>query len=515
MATLFRHPRIFTGCDLRRTDGRAYSPQLLVADDGLIASSPRADYEVVDLPGATVVPGFIDTHAHLDSLGGSPGDLDVRDVSSGAELLKMVAEAARELQGDVWITGTGWQDVDWPEQGLPTAEELSAASGGRPVALFRRDRHALLASSSALVAARIGTDTVDPEGGIIERDRTGQPTGLLVDMALELVKEIIPRPTAEAMAVEVLDKMSHLTSLGITCIHDGFVEKNLWRGLLTLVNEDRALLRVRAMLGLEWDDCPPDPASPWLRVFAVKGFADGALGSHGAQLSTPYADAASTGIAVQSDEELDERAQLAVRHDLQLAVHSIGDIGARRVLDLIERYRDKGAIGSDSRWRLEHAQILHPDDMERLRGVCLATQPIHWLADGPWAGDRVGRDRLRWCYRARSAMEAGATVAFGSDYPIEGADPRIAVDLLEAKCHPAVPTWSREAEWLDRSESLDGYWARAAYLARDEHLLGRLQPGFAADFVCLSEDPFQSRKLSDIKVEATFVGGRCVYSAEE
>ena len=516
MGTIFRHPRIFTGRDLRRIDARSFSRQLAVDENGLIASPTSAGWDVVDLPGTVVVPGFIDTHAHLSSLGGGPSDLGIRDVCSREELLAKAGEAARELADNAWITGSGWQDVDWPERTLPTADELEEVAGGHPVALFRRDRHALIASRSTLVAAGIDNYTPDPRGGLIQRDpRTGRPTGLLIDMALELVAGMIPRPSPEAIAEEVLERMKHLTALGITCVHDGLVEKGLWNGLLRLVNEDRSLLRVRAMLGLDWDQCPPDPESLWLRVFAVKGFADGALGSHGAQLSAPYADAATTGIAVQSDEELEERAQLAIGNGLQLAVHSIGDAGARRVLDLIERHRESGAIGCNSRWRLEHAQILHPDDMQRLQGICLATQPIHWLADGPWAEDRVGPERLAWCYRARSVVEAGAIVGFGSDYPIEGADPRTAIDLLEAPCHPAVPGWSRDDERLDRCDSLDGYWARAAYLARDEQLLGRLSPGYAADFVCLSQDPFQSRRLSDITVEATFVGGRCVYPADD
>ena len=516
MGTLFRHPRIYTGQPPRGGVTGATANQFVVDDAGLIGSGSTQYDEIRDLPGVAVVPGFIDTHAHLSSLGGGPDTLDVREVSSREELISILERAAAALPSGSWVTGTGWQDSDWPVPDLPSAEELDRAAGGRPVALFRRDRHALIASRRALVAAGIDRDSVDPNGGVIERHpSTGEPTGLLIDMALELVADIIPRPDGDAIADEVLGKMRHLTSLGITCVHEAFVEQRLWGALRRLASEERSLVRVRAMLGLDWTKCPTDPASSWLRAFAVKGFADGALGSRGAQLSAPYADAATSGIAVQSDEELEDRAMLAVENGLQFAVHAIGDVGARRFLDLLDRFRERGVIGDDARWRLEHAQVVHPDDMGRLRGVCLATQPIHWLADGPWAGDRLGPDRVEWCYRARSFIEAGAIVGFGSDYPIEGADPRTAIDLLEAPAHPSLSSWPRDEEQLDRYESLDGYWGRAAHLARDESLLGRLLAGYAADFVCLDQDPFQSETLSDIKVLATYVGGKCVYSAND
>lgn len=346
------------------------------------------------------------------------------------------------------------------------------------------------------------------------RDRQGRATGLLIDTAMDAVLDAIPSPTPEDIRREAHTKMGHMASLGVTCVHEAFVEPRLWEALAQLAASAEDAIRVRAMLGFEWTEPPRAVHPDRLRAFAIKGFADGALGSRGAQMLSPYHDEETRGIAVQSDAELAARADMALGYGLQLAVHAIGDLGARRVLDLYENVRREGRLPDDARWRIEHAQTVHPDDVRRVAGLGLALQPIHFLADGGWAGQRLGSGRLPWCYRMRSLIDAGGVVGLGSDFPIEGADPRVGVDMAQAASHPLVPSWSRDGERLDRYTALDGYWGRAAWLARDEQRLGRLLPGFHGDFVCLDRDPFECDRMTDARVVATYVAGRQIFPGE-
>ena len=505
----FRHPRIYTGLNPSSTTGAVTGG--LAVQDGRICPGLSGE-QTIDLPGAAVVPGFIDTHAHLNSLGGGRTDLELRDAASVAELLVIVGSAANTFPEPHWITGTGWQDASWPDKTTFCSTALDTAAPDRPVALFRRDRHALMVNTAALRLSGIESHTPDPDGGSIERDVTGQPTGMLVDTAMDLVTAVIPKPALQEVTSEAEEKLAWLNSLGITSVHEAFVEPTLWKALETLLLRGALSARVRALLGFEWSERPPTTAPEMLRPIAIKGFADGALGSRGAQLHRAYSDDPSEGIPVQSDAELRDRARLAIELDLQLAVHAIGDRAVTRVLDLFDEFERTGELATDHRWRIEHAQIIRPEDLPRLEKRCLATQPVHFLVDGAWAGQRIGAERRAWAYRAATARAAGAVLGFGSDYPIESADPRESIDIAEAKHHPLSISWEREEERLSRYQALDGYWGRAAFLAHDEHLIGRLLPGFMADFVCLSADPFEAKKMSDIEVIATYVGGQCVFS---
>jgi len=505
----FRHPRIRTG-RAPGSDGE-WTDELWVDSGGRIL--PRLDgregasaSRTIELPGEFVVPGFIDTHAHLSSLGGGPGDLDLRDAESAEALLATIAGEARDAAADAWIRGTGWQDADWPDA-VPSAADLERASGGRPVALFRRDRHALIASETALRIAGIDSQSADPPGGHIERDALGCATGLLVDTAMDAIAAAIPEADVEALADEAAAKQRHFASLGVTCVHEAWVQPELWAALSRLVDRGAAATRVRAMLGDRYARAPETPDRDRLHAIALKAFADGALGSRGAQLSRDYRDAATRGIAVDDDASLDRRARQAVEADLVLAVHAIGDRAVTRVLDVFERHE-----GAERGWRIEHAQIVNPDDMGRWSGVSAAVQPCHCLADGPWAEARLGSERLAWSYRVRSLREAGARIGFGSDYPIETADPRVGVDMACADAHPAVAGWGRGAERITRYEALEAYWGGAAQLSGEAGRLGRLEPSHFADFVCCSADPVEAPATSVQFIE-TWVAGERVYAA--
>jgi predicted amidohydrolase YtcJ len=294
-------------------------------------------------------------------------------------------------------------------------------------------------------------------------------------------------------------------------VHEAYTEPALWQALAALLTQGGLAVRVRALLGPSFVQVPRCHNPEWLRAIGAKGFADGALGSRGAQLREPYADAADSGLAVQSDAELAERAAWAAGQGLQMAIHAIGDEGARRVLDLYQAQPGGLAACARRRWRIEHGQTIHPDDLPRLVGLCLATQPIHFWADGPWAKRRLGPARLPWSHRALTLMEAGAVVGFGSDYPIETADVLAGLAALEVDCHPEVPEWDRRPERPTRLQACDGYWRRAAFLAFDEGELGRLLPGYWADWVCLDGDPFAVGRLSEVRVVGTAVGGRWMF----
>ncbi|MBN1945253.1 MAG: amidohydrolase [Bradymonadales bacterium] len=507
------HPRLYTGgIDLVRAGAPQQIQRLVVDSTGFIQASEAESQQVISLPGEAVVPGFIDTHAHLTSLGGGPGDLTFSEGDPVEAVLQQVRAAAGKLASDAWITGTGWSDRCWDPRSFPKAAVLDTAAGGRPVALFRHDRHALLASTTALKLAGYSRVSADPPGGTIQREPgSGELTGLLIDSAMDPLEAILPEPSLEDLACEVEDKAKRLASMGVTCVHEAYVTLPTWKAMCRLVEENRITVRIRAMMAPGWSDMPAAAQPSLLRVMGVKGFADGSLGSKGAQLSQPYEGSSSRGLAVQSDEELDRLAVLAKQLDSQLAVHAIGDGAVRRVLDLFDRACASREEIRLRRWRIEHAQIVHPDDLGRLTGICLATQPIHYLADLPWVADRIGTHRLAWGYRARSLMEAGAVVGFGSDFPIECGNPLKGLAALEQDSHAEALGWNRRPEQLARPVALDGYWQRAAYLAFDERMLGRLLPGFQADLVCLDADPFTAPSLDRVGVVATYVGGRCVY----
>lgn len=508
--TRFRHRNLYTGALVapggaleRHGAGLEVDATGRIVPPGTLGDGAR----VVDLPGAAVVPGFIDTHLHLNSLGGGPTDLDLRAAAAPSDLLDAVAAARRARPDAAWIGGTGWQDAGWTTP-LPDADALDAASGGVPVALFRRDRHALLASRAALRLAGVDAATPNPPGGAITRSPDGRPSGLLVDTAMDLVSAALPGPTVVAAAGEAREKALHLASLGVTCVHEAWTDALRWAALVGLTDAGELPIRVRAMLADSVTEHPdPTRDAHRLRVIAVKGFADGALGSRGAQLSRPYEDADTSGLAVHDDAALRALAERALAWDLALAVHAIGDRAVTRVLDLFDAYAPRSAS-----WRIEHAQMVAPTDLPRVAGRRLAMQPVHGLADGPWAGERLGAERLAWSYRARTLAEAGAHLAFGSDYPIESADPRLGLLMLEALEHPAVPGWDRGAERVDRARALQGYWADAAALGGDEGHLGNLAPGHLADFVCLSEDPSAAADPRAWDVVATWVGGELVYA---
>jgi predicted amidohydrolase YtcJ len=476
----------------------------------------------LDLPGSTVVPGLVDSHAHLLSLGRALSEPDLAGATSEAEAIARVVAAAGN--GSTWVEGRGWDQNDWPAQVFPTHHALSAAFPDRPVALRRVDGHALWANAAALSAAGITAATPAPPGGEIVRDAQGAPTGVLLDAAMGLVTRVIPPAPDVQVRRWVEAAIAACHRVGLTGVHDAGASDASVRAFEALAAE--GALTLRTYMLLDADD-PTNAkrleAGPqrgdWLTVGGVKLFADGALGSRGAWLSAPYSDAPQTsGIPIVHGAALAERVRTYAARGFQLGVHAIGDAAAT---DVLNAYAQVLTPDNDRRFRLEHAQIVRPEDMRRMATlrVLALVQPTHATSDMPWAEKRLGPERIRWAYAWRSLKDAGVRLVLGSDFPVEKPDAMdglyAAVTRQDASGQPEGGWYASEA--LTAYEALWGFTAEPAFAAFEEARRGRIAVGMDADLTVLGGDPLATPKsaLRGLRVVHTIVGGRVVYSAPQ
>lgn len=471
----------------------------------------------LDRPEAVVVPGLVDTHAHLTGLGRALAQLDLVGTGSADEVAARVREAASKGEG--WILGRGWDQNDWPTPEFPDHRPLTAAAPDRPVALWRIDGHALWVNRAALEAAGIGPATPDPPDGRILRGPDGAPTGVLIDGAATLVRNAIPPPTTAQLRAWIRAAVAECHRVGLTGVHDAGAsarEVAVYREL-----EAAGELSLRVHVLLDGDDPEVEPlvaAGPapgeLVSVAGVKLFADGALGSRGAWLLEPYSDAPDTrGIPILHGAALVERVRRYAGAGFQVGVHAIGDAAARDVLDAYAAVLEPG---NDRRFRIEHTQVIHPDDQRRMAalGVLAMVQPTHATSDMPWAERRLGPARIRYAYAWRSLRRAGVRLALGSDFPVERPDPVLglyaAVTRQDADGRPPGGWYPDEA--LTPVEALRGFTVDAAYAGHVEHRRGRIAPGFDADLTLLSDDPLRvpPDRLDDLQVLGVVVAGRVI-----
>ncbi len=459
--------------------------------------------ERVDLDGRCVVPGFTDAHVHFLEWSLSLARLDLAETRSHADVLAAAAAAAPNADG--WVLGAGWRSERWPEgDPAPHREALDAACGGRAVLLWAHDHHTAWLSSAALARLPIGSAPV------VERDAAGQPTGVLRETAAWDAAAAIPAPREHELDTALAHGMREAHARGVTGIHDFQRDHGLaaWQRL----NADRRLsLRVWASLPAERIEeivalgLRSGLGDDWLRIGPVKAFADGTLGSRTAWMLEPFADAG-RGEALLSGEELRDLAGRCADAGLDLAVHAIGDGANRAVLDALaathERWAPRGL-----RPRIEHAQLLHPDDLGRFAelGVTASMQPSHAPSDRSLA-EAVWGARCAGAYALGSLAASGAPLCFGSDAPIEPLAPLAGAQAAATRDWPV-------AEALTVEHALDGFWGGAAYARHAERRLGRLLPGYAADLVVLERDPVTcpADEIAAIPVVATMVGGRWVH----
>lgn len=484
------------------------------------------DAKRLDFGAATVVPGLIDAHAHVFELGVNQLQADLTGARSKAEAVQRLRDYARKLPAGQWLIGHGWDQNDWADARFPDAADLDAAFPDRPVWLQRVDGHAGWANSAAMRAAgrELGGDW-QPAGGRIVRGGDGRASGIFIDDAMILIEHA--RPPLQAAAVEqaLTLGMKEAARYGLTGVHDAGVDLNTLRAYQRLADRGQLPLRITAFAAGDGDaleslcrDGLYQHPRGRLKMRTVKLYADGALGSRGAALLQDYSDDhGNRGLLRMSPEAMAKAIAKARRCGVQVATHAIGDRGNREVLDLYANALGADAAKADHRWRIEHAQILAPQDLPRLAAlhVVASMQPTHATSDMPWAEQRLGAQRINGAYAWRQLRDSGARLALGSDFPVESADPRLGLFAAATRTDnedKPLGGWHPE-EKLTAYEALRGFTLDAAYAGFAENEVGSLVAGKRADFVVVEQDPLavEPRRLRELTLLGTYVDGAPVW----
>ena len=497
------------------------------SDDEILALA-RPETTCEDLGGRFVVPGMTDAHIHWKLLSEALSAIEMYDVPSKADAVAMVAQRLAELPAGSWIEGYGWSQDVWSDKRFPTAADLDAIAPDHPVFLRARSLHAGWANSLALRLCDIDENTPDPEGGAIARDSDGQPTGILLEpSAMNLVSKRIPALTIDQLADRMLMAQKLALSLGMTGIHD-FDDQDCLSALQVLRERSELGLRVVKNVNKKYLDSLLDMGlragfgDDWIRIGGLKLFADGAIGPRTAYMIEPYdGEPDNYGIAVIDKEEMAELVSRASAAGLPSAIHAIGDRAVHDVLDVYEIVRReeaaRGEPRSTRRHRIEHVQLIHPDDVNRLSELNLiaSMQPVHATSDYHMS-DRYWGKRSGYAYNPRLQLDRGVVVAFGTDAPVEKAGPiagiHAAVTRQRPDGSPGPDGWIPEAR-LSVDEALRGFTTGPAYAAGMEDRLGRLAPGYLADLVVLDRDLYAipPSEILETQVLATMVGGKWQY----
>jgi predicted amidohydrolase YtcJ len=478
---------------------------------------------VIDLAGRAVTPGLIDAHSHLLGLGEALSQVDLVGTASYEEVIRKVHEAAARVPAGTWVGGRGWDQNDWPDKRFPTHEALSAAVPDHPVWLERIDGHAALVNARAMELLGIDAAIQDPAGGRFLRDEAGRPTGVLVDNAMGVVAGRLPEPAPEELQRRLRLAARHCLERGLTTVTDMGIGEAGHQAYTALRRAGELPLRAalfltddEALLAHWFQRGPEIDPEARLQVRGVKLYADGALGSRGAALVEPYSDdPGNLGLLTSSGSHMADVARRAVQAGFQVGIHAIGDRGGVVALDAMEDAL--GGPNPRARFRLEHAQVLRVQDIERMArlGVIASMQPTHATSDMPWAGDRVGERRLAGAYAWRKVLNAGGRLALGSDFPVESADPRLglyaAVTRQDLQGDP--PGGWLPGEKLAREEALRGFTLDAAWSLFLEQEVGSLEVGKRADLVVFARDPMTvpEAEIPKVEIDLTLVDGQVAY----
>ena len=475
----------------------------------------------LDLAGRRAVPGFVDSHIHFVNYGLNLERVELTAVLSLEEVCRRVAEAARQTPAGEWVRGWGWDHSLWPDPRFPDRTSLDAVTGNVPAALRRKDGHMVWLNSAALRAAGITLQTEDPPGGRIGRDAHGEPDGLLFENAQDLVYRVMPEVTPVQAERAAERAQAALHKLGVTGIHVPEAAY-AFTAFQALDARDALRLRVAMMLTHDGLDAAIETGmrsgfgGRFLRVGPMKMFVDGSLGSETAAMLAPFEGSDNTGILTVPEAEIARGIERAAHAGIASAIHAIGDRANRVVLDAFEQTR---AVWQplDLRQRIEHAQVLHPDDVPRFAalGVIPSMQPIHATQDMDLV-DKLWGERGRYAYAFGSLHDSGAQLAFGSDAPVETPDPLAGLYAAVARRRPdgrPAEGWYPQ-ERLPIERALAAYTTGAAYAVGMERELGRLAPGYYADLTVLSEDILRGEPETILaaRVVATVLDGEVVYA---
>ena len=486
-----------------------------------------SDARVIDINGQYVFPGFTDAHGHLKGIGYRELTLNLQGLPSLAETLAVVRNYLSTKKTDEWIIGRGWIDKVWPEKRFPSKQDLDSFSPNNPVVLERADGHAVVVNSKVLALANIDSDTQDPQGGFIERDDNGEPTGLLVDMAMNLIADLIPKVTRANDKEAFLEGIKRNVSLGWTEIHvPGGTFEDI--AILNEIKSENDLLqRIYFMVS---DGKPADrllengpiiDPEYFLTIRAIKMYADGALGSRGAALLENYSDYDGKGVFIFLEEDTKPRLAKALIKGIQIGTHAIGDHGNRVVLDWYEeaftQAKKNNQLLESPRWRIEHSQNITPVDQLRFveLDVIPSMQPSHAIGDLHFAVERLGLERINNAYAWRNLIDQGLIIAGGTDAPVEIGDPRI--EFYAAIARKDVDGYSAEGWNLDqrlsRVEALKMFTIWPAIASFQENVKGTIEVGKLADFSIFDKDLMTIPELEILESKnlLTVVGGRIVF----
>lgn len=540
--TIFLHANIYTGATqkgdkvVRATPSTAEA--IAVRDDRIVAVGSNTEIEkfkgrqskVFDLAGHFVMPGFNDAHVHLGSGGFEKLNVNLVGAKSLDEMKARIAARVQSASPGEWITGRGWDHTLWPGQKLPTRQDLDAVTQGHPANFVRVDGHIAIANSAALQAAGIARSTPDPAGGKIDRDASGEPTGIMRETARDLVESKIPPPTPSQRRRAVELALQDAAQSGITSAQDN----SAWDDFLTyedLENSGKLTLRISEWLPfdapvnlLETHRAHHSAQDPMLHTTMLKGFMDGSLGSRTAALLQPYSDdPRNSGIPQYQQARLNDMVQPRVAAGFQMGFHAIGDGGVEMALQafaVAERYARERNLrpNDDFRFRVEHAQVLAPGQFARFRDmkVIASMQPNHLLTDMNWAVSRIGPGRAKYSYAWAQFLHDSVMLAFGTDYPVEPITPFRGLYAAVTRKNEAGSKEYFPDQKLTIDEAIAAYTTGAAFAEFAEHDKGVLAPGMLADFVVLDRDITRvpPPEILHTRVLRTVVGGITVYEAK-
>ena len=530
---IFTHGAIYTGEGMSEDKPRVVSAMAIRGGKVLAVGT---DAEVMRLAGPKtlirnlnsgggnarvfVFPGFNDAHTHLGDAARIRMSLDLTGVKSETEMMARVEDFARGLPAGHWITGGNWDHTLWPGMTLPTKQELDRVTGGHPAFLSRIDGHIALANTAALAAAGITGKTKPPQGGAIDLDRNGQPTGILRESAQGPVDKVIPPSTLgerrRGDELAIADAVVH----GVTSVQD-FSD---WQDFLVfedLEKEGKLNLRITEWLPfkapleeLKRMRAHHDPNDPMLHTGMLKGFMDGSLGSRTAAMKAPYSDdPGNSGLPQYAQAELDQMAVERAGAGFQLGFHAIGDKATSMALDAFAKLGDS----AKARNRIEHAQVVDPADIQRFKklGVLASMQPNHLLTDMTWAEARLGPKRAAYSYAWKAFLDAGVPLAFGTDYPVEPITPFRGLYAAVTRMNEGGTESYFPENKISRGQALYAYTQGSAYAEFAEKRKGKLNPGYEADFILVDRDLYTvpAPSLLGAKVLETYVGGRQAFAA--